>query len=59
MVNWEAKFPNKSVHDQVNIFHKTLMNVFSNLIPKKTEVFDDKDPPWTNKFVKNKIKWKN
>lgn len=46
MVNWEEMVPNKSVLDQVNIFHKTLMNVFS------------KDPLWLNEFVKNK-KWKN
>ena len=48
MINWEAKFANKSVHYQVYIFHKTLMDVFSNFLPNKTVVFDDKDPPWTN-----------
>ena len=59
MINWEAMFANKSVHDQVNIFNKTLINVFLNFIPNKTVVFDDKDPPWMNEILENKIKWKN
>ena len=59
MINWEAMFANKSVHDQVNIFNKTLINVFLNFIPNKTVVFDDKDPPWMNEILENKVKWKN
>ena len=59
MINWEAMFANKNVHDQVNIFNKTLINVFLNFIPNKTVVFDDKDPPWMNEILENKIKWKN
>ena len=59
MINWEAMFANKSAHDQVNIFNKTLINVFLNFIPNKTVVFDDKDPPWMNEILENKVKWKN
>lgn len=59
MINWKAMFANKSVHDQVNIFNKTLINVFLNFIPNKTVVFDDKDPPWMSEILENKIKWKN
>ena len=59
MINWEAMFANKSVHDQVSIFNKTLINVFLNFIPNKTVVFDDKDLPWVNEILENKIKWKN
>ena len=32
------------------------MNVFTNFIPKKLITIDDKDPPWMNDVIKNKIK---
>ena len=35
------------------------MNVFSNFIPNKLVTFNDKDPPWTSEYLKNKIKWPN
>ena len=44
MVNWEEMVPNKSVLDQVNIFRKTLMNVFSNFIPEKLQYLMIKIP---------------
>lgn len=44
MVNWEEMVPNKSVLDQVNIFRKTLMNVFSNFIPEKLQYLTIKIP---------------
>ena len=31
-VDWEFLFFNKNVHQQVNIFTRTLMNIFSNFI---------------------------
>ena len=35
------------------------MNIFSNFVPNKLVTFNDRDPPWMNDFVKNKIKWKH
>ena len=32
------------------------MNVFSNYIPNKLITISDKDPPWMNDEIKNKIK---
>ena len=32
--NWNFFFPKKSVHERVTIFNQTLMNIFSNYIPK-------------------------
>ena len=52
-VNWEVMFNNKSVHKQVSIFNKILMNIFSNFTPNKLDTFDDRDPPWMNDFVKS------
>ena len=44
-VDWEFLFVNKNVHQQVCIFNKTLMNIFSNFTPNKYVTFNDKDPP--------------
>ena len=59
LVNWEHLFLNKSVHNQVSIFNKTLINVFTNFIPNKIITCNDKDPPWINDFIRKKIEWKN
>ena len=32
------------------------MNIFSNFTQKKLVIFDDRDPPWMNDYVKGKIK---
>ena len=52
-------FSHKNVHQQVNIFNKTIINIFSNFIPNKLVTFDDKDPPWMTEKLKEKIKWKH
>ena len=31
------------------------MNIFSNYIPNKYIIIDDKDPPWMTKTIKDKI----
>ena len=49
-------FSCKNVHQQVNIFNKTIINIFSNFIPNKLVTFDDKDPPWMTKKIKTKNK---
>ena len=43
-VDWEFLFLNKNNHQQVNIFNKTLINVFPNFIPNKYVPFNDKGP---------------
>ena len=49
----------KTVNRQVVIFNETILNIFSNFVPNKLVTFNDRDPPWMNNFVKNKIKWKH
>ena len=56
-VDWKFMFSCKNVHQPVNIFHKTIINIFSNFIPYKLVTFDDKDPPWMAEKLKEKIKW--
>ena len=58
-VDWKLIFSCKNVHQQVNIFNKTIINIFSNFIPNKVVTFDDKDPPWMTEKIKEKIKWKH
>ena len=55
LVNLNFLFSHKNVHEQVVIFNQTLMNIFSNYIPKKLITVDDKDPPWMNEYIKKKI----
>ena len=39
-------FSNKSVKQQVIIFSRTVVNVFSNFVPNKSVTFNHRDPPW-------------
>ena len=52
-VNWE--FQNKSVHEQVCILNKTLLNVFANYVSNKIFTFNEKDPPWMTQYLKSQI----
>ena len=55
MVDWHFMFMNKTVHEQVTAFNTILMNIFSNYIPNKYIIIDDKDPPRMTKAIKDKI----
>ena len=56
--NWSKLFSGKNVHEQVELFNKTLLNIFHNFIPNKIIVCDDRDPPWINDEIKKMIKRK-
>ena len=58
-VDWQLVFSNKNVQRQVNIFNKSIINIFSNFIPNKHLTFDDKNPPWMTEKLKEEIKWKD
>ena len=57
--DWSKLFSGKNVHEQVELFNKTLLNIFHNFIPNKIIVCDDRDPPWMNDEIKKMIKRKN
>ena len=57
-VNWDALLHLKSVHEQVNVFSDVVINILSNFVSNKIKEIDDRDPPWMNDFIKNKIKQK-
>ena len=58
-VDWHRLFANKTVHQQVNLLNDIILNVFTNFVPNKVIMCDDRDPPWINDNIKNKIRWKN
>ena len=58
-VDWHRLFAKKTVHQQVNLLNDTILNIFTNFVPNKVITCDDRDPPWINDIIKDKIKWKN
>ena len=56
--DWSYLFSGRNVHEPVELFNKTLLNIFHNFIPNKIILCDDKDPPWMNDEIKNLIKRK-
>ena len=56
--DWSKLFSGKNVHEQVELFNKTLLNIFQNFIPNKIIVCDDRDPPWMDDEIKKMIKIK-
>ena len=58
-VDWKFVFSCKNVYQQVKIFNKTIIDIFSNFITNKLVTFDEKDSPWMTEKLKEKIKWKH
>ena len=58
-VDWHRLLAKKTVHQQVNFLNDIILNIFTNFVPNKVITCDDRDPPWINDNIKNKIKWKN
>ena len=58
MVDWKFMSLNQNVHKHVSAFNNALMNIFIDYIPNKYITIDDRDPPWMNETLKNKIKLK-
>ena len=51
-------FSGQDIHDQVNLFNTTILNIFRNFIPNNVILCDDKEPPWINEEVRLLIKQK-
>ena len=43
--DWNKLFSGQDIHDQVNLFHTTILNIFRHFIPNKVILFNDKEPP--------------
>ena len=40
----------------MNLLNDIILNVSTNFVPNKVITCDDRDPPWINDNIKNKIK---
>ena len=58
-LNWEQIFQNMHVDKQVELLNTYLLNIFQNYIPNEITTIDDRDPPWFNSVIKDKIDEKN
>ena len=58
-IDWNRVFRNLNIHQQVELFNNYLMNIFQNYIPNEIITINDKDPPWINNKIRNKILHKN
>ena len=56
--DWSHLFSDKNVHEQAELFNKTLLNIFNNFIPNKIILCDDKGSSWMNAEIKKLIKRK-
>ena len=57
--SWEKSFRNLNTNETVSLFNRTIKNIFSNYIPHKVIISDEKDLPWFNKTIKPLIQEKN
>ena len=58
-IDWEKLFPNKPVESRVSEVNNLLLNIYSNYIPNKIVLCEDKDPPWLANWIRAVIKMKN
>ena len=58
-IDWEELFANKPVESQMSGLNNLLLNIYSNYIPNKTVLCDDKDPPWMTNGIRAVIEMKN
>ena len=56
---WEELFAKKIVESQVSQLNDLLFNIYSNYIPNKSVLCDDKDPPWMTNEIRIVIEMKN
>ena len=58
-IDWEELFANKPVESQISELNNLLLNIYSNYIPNKTALCDEKDPPWMTNGIRAVIEMKN
>ena len=58
-IDWDELFANKTVEFQVSELNDLLLNIYSNYVPNKTVLCDDKDPPWMTNGIRTVVEIKN
>ena len=59
LVDWQNMFLPLDASEQAKLFNETLLNIFSNFIPRKTIKCKFKEPPWMSKEIKTSMRKKN
>ena len=54
----EKLFRNLNINEIVFLFNKTIKNILSSYTPHEKITYDDKDPPWFKKNIKQLIQEK-
>ena len=57
--DWPSLFLGKNIHQEVETFNQTFLNIFHNFIPNKFILCDKKDLPWIKEEIKSWIRRKN
>ena len=57
--DWDKALRSNDVDKQVAISSVTSMNIIQNFVPNETIIYDDRDPPWINKEIKQLLEQKN
>ena len=50
--DWNKHFSGQDIHNQVNLFNTTILNIFRNFIPNKVILCGDKEPACVNDEVR-------
>ena len=53
--DWNRAFENLDIDAQIKLFNETVINIFTNYVPHKTIVCNDRDPPWIDDSIKDLI----
>ena len=53
---WGRHLARLSPDEQASFFTETLLNIFSNFTPNRTINVKSRDPPWTNRYIKNLLR---
>ena len=56
---WDRSFKYLEVNEMVFLFNRTIKKILSSYLPHEIIICDDRDPPWINNRVKEKINEKN
>ena len=54
--DWNKRFSGQDIHNQVNLFNTTILNIFRKFTPNKVILSDDKEPARVNEEVRLLIK---
>ena len=57
--DWSYLFSDKNMQEQIELFNKTLFNIFHTFISNEIILSDDKDPCWMNDPIKTLIQRTN